>query len=86
MADPITGNHIIEAIEAHKLQLGLTQDLFRNSLPTLETLLTPTWITHTWHLMEKYDILIEYMNPKLCLHILNNSLLMKDLLKAGYKR
>ena len=35
--------------------------------------------------MDKYEILVEEMNPNLRLQRLNDSFLMKDFLKAGYE-
>ena len=43
----ITGHHIQDEIEAHKLELGLSPDLFSNCLPPMLKCLTPISITHT---------------------------------------
>ena len=85
-ADYITVHHIRDEIESRKIELGLPKCLFSNCLTPLEKFLNTTCITHTWQLMDKYDILVEEMKPNLFLQRLNCSFLMKNFLKAGYER
>ena len=84
-ADSITVNNIRDIIKAYKLELGLPQYIFRNCLPPLGKCLTPTCIKHTWKFMDKYDILVKEMTPKILLQRLNNLFLMKDFLEAGHE-
>ena len=84
-ADFIMGHYIRDATEANNLELGLPKYLFIIYLTSMKKCLTPIWITNTWQFTDKYDILVEEMTPNLCLQILNNSFLMKDLIEVGYE-
>ena len=50
-SDDITGKHIRDAIEAHKLEVGYSGTILENNLLILEKCITLSWISHTWTFM-----------------------------------
>lgn len=58
-SNSITGHHIRDLIEGHKLEIGCGGSLFANNYPLLARCLTPTWITNTWEFLWRNSLVLE---------------------------
>ena len=56
-SDSISGTHLRDSIEAHKLEILFPGYIFISNLPTLSQCVTPSWISHTWNFMRKKYVL-----------------------------
>ena len=84
-SDKITGKHIRDAIEAHKIEALCGGNLFENNLPILEKWTTPSWISHTWKYTKEDSIIFQEETYSLQPQRFNDSLIMEDWIKFGFK-
>ena len=60
----ITGHHLRDSVETHKLEIGCGGPIFTNNFPALSKYIPPSCINHTWQFI-KENIVIEQYNSNL---------------------
>ena len=58
----ITGQHLREYIEDHRLDIKYSGFIFSNNLPPLTKCTTKSWITKTWEFLCEKNMVIEEKN------------------------
>jgi len=81
--DDNTGKLICLSLETLQLKLGLNRHLLSHDWNALHPLATPTWLSHTWRFMAKYNIQIETHTPEIPLLWEGDQLLMAVFFQAG---
>ena len=55
----ITGQHLRDSIEAHKLYIGYPGSLFTNNFSPLSKFTPTSWITNTWKFLWEKNMVVE---------------------------
>lgn len=80
----ITGHHIRDGFEAHKLELGFSVPLLYNNINSLSQCFTPLCTTNTWKFMWGGGIILEertrYIHPQRQ----NNSHIIEYFIRTGF--
>ena len=79
----ITGQHLREYIENHRLDIKYSGFIFSNNLPPLTKCTTKSWITKTWKFLCEKNMVIEENIPNLKPQFYKDSHMMEDFLSRG---
>ena len=77
-SDYITGQHLRDSIETHKLDIGCSWYILSNNFPHLTKCTNNSWITNTWKSLCEKNMVIEENTPNLKPKFLKDSHIMED--------